>query len=107
MTIPKYQDLWIVNNDIALDGIGVPLGISDRAAIAQDIKHMIRESGLLVALIGMRDPATIALSLQRLENLVETDERIVPGSATLTRLDPETLLVVAKTREYSELVFTL
>ncbi|MFS1525824.1 DUF2590 family protein [Microbulbifer sp. 2304DJ12-6] len=103
----KYQDLLIINNDIALDGVGVPLGINDRASIAQDIKHLIRESGLLVALVGERQRDTWAINLSRLENLVESDTRILPGSAVLTRLDKETILVRATTLEYQHLEFTL
>ncbi|MFC6633528.1 DUF2590 family protein [Microbulbifer taiwanensis] len=107
MADTKYQDLLIINNDIALDGIGVPLGISDRPSIAQDIKHMIRESGLLVELVGERDGAKVALNLQRLENLVETDVRIVPGTASITREDSETFLVRARTEDYGHLEFNL
>ncbi|MCX2834453.1 DUF2590 family protein [Microbulbifer thermotolerans] len=107
MAEAKYQDLLIVNNDIALDDVGVPLGISDRASIAQDIKHMIRESGLLVELVGERDSDKVALNLQRLENLVETDVRIVPGTASITRLDTETFLVRARTQDYGHLEFNL
>lgn len=107
MAEAKYQDLLIVGNDIALDGIGAPLGISDRASIAQDVKHMIRESGLLVELIGERTPEKIQQNLLRLENLVETDVRIVPGTARLTRQNDETILVRASTVEYSDLEFNL
>ncbi|MFA0810853.1 DUF2590 family protein [Microbulbifer epialgicus] len=107
MTEPKYQDLLIINNDIALDSVGVPMGISDRASIAQDIKHMIRESGLLVELVGERQTDKWALNLSRLENLVESDTRIQPGTAKLTRLDKESVLVSAKTVEYQTIEFTL
>lgn len=107
MAEEKYQDLLIVNNDIALDGIGLPLGISGRSSIAQDVKHMIRESGLLVELVGQRDGEQVALNLQRLENLVETDVRIVPGTARITRSDSETILVRARTEDYGHLEFNL
>ncbi|BBM04164.1 DUF2590 family protein [Microbulbifer sp. GL-2] len=107
MAEPKYQDLLIVNNDIALDSVGVPIGISDRASIAQDIKHMIRESGLLVELVGERQADKWALNLSRLENLVESDTRIQPGTAKLTRLEKEIVLVFAKTVEYQHIEFTL
>jgi hypothetical protein len=107
MAEPKYQDLLIVGNDIALDAVGVPMGISDRPSIAQDIKHMIRESGLLVELIGERQADKWALNLSRLENLVESDTRIQPGTAKITRLEAETVLVSAKTVEYQHIEFTL
>lgn len=102
-----YQDLLIVNNDIALDGAGVPMGISGRPSIAQDVKHRIRESGLLGPLVGERDRQTWAITLQRLENLVETDPRLVPGTARLTRVDTETILVRARTYDYGHLAFNL
>ena len=39
----NYWDLRIVDNDIALDVGRQPLKLADRASIAQDIAHMIRE----------------------------------------------------------------
>ncbi|WHI45042.1 DUF2590 family protein [Microbulbifer sp. VAAF005] len=106
MTEPKYQDLLIVNNDIALDSLGVPMGISDRASVAQDIKHMIRESGLLVELVGERQSDKWALNLSRLENLVESDSRIEPGTARLSRDEGE-ILVTATTVDFKDIEFTL
>lgn len=107
MADEKYQDLLIVDNDIVLDGIGAPLGISGRASIAQDIKHLIRESGLLVELIGERRRDKVALNLLRLETLVEADIRIIPGTAKIIRLDEETVLVRATTQDYGHLEFNL
>ena len=49
-----YIDLLIVDNDLVLDPSRQPLLIEDRASIAQDIAHMIRESGLLVTLVAER-----------------------------------------------------
>ncbi|MCO1336321.1 DUF2590 family protein [Microbulbifer sp. OS29] len=106
MAEPKYQDLLIVNNDIALDSLGVPMGISDRASVAQDIKHMIRESGLLVELVGERQSDKWALNLSRLENLVESDSRIEPGTARLSR-DVGEVLVTATTVDFKDIEFTL
>ena len=44
----EYIDLLIAGNDLVLDLSRQPLLIDDRASIAQDIAHMIRDSGLLV-----------------------------------------------------------
>lgn len=99
----QYQDLLIVDNDLALDAIGVPLGISDRASIAQDIQHLIRDSGLLVDLIGERDSEKVQLQLVRLETLVEEDTRLVPGSVQIRRIDTASFLVQAQTQEYGPL----
>ena len=52
----NYWDLRIVGNDIALDVGRQPLKLADRASIAQDIAHMIRERGYLTAMIAERDP---------------------------------------------------
>ncbi|MDG9666723.1 DUF2590 family protein [Hahella sp. CR1] len=102
-----FIDLHIVNNDISLDAIGVPQEISGRASIAQDIKHMIRESGLLVELIGERNPEKVALNLSRIETRVENDARIKPGTAKVTRTDPETVYITAKTLKYGHIEFYL
>ena len=51
----NYWDLRIVDNDIALDVGRQPLKLADRASIAQDIAHMIRERGYLTAMIAERD----------------------------------------------------
>lgn len=50
----SYIDLLIAGNDLVLDPSHQPLLVDDRASIAQDIAHMIRESGLLVTLVAER-----------------------------------------------------
>ena len=50
-----YRDLLISKDDMTLDANGEPVLVTGRACIAQDIQHMIRESGLLVELVGERD----------------------------------------------------
>ncbi|RMN47656.1 hypothetical protein ALQ60_04785, partial [Pseudomonas syringae pv. papulans] len=47
----EYVDLLIMNNDLVLDPARQPLLVDDRASIAQDIAHLIRESGLLITLV--------------------------------------------------------
>ena len=51
----EYIDLLIAGNDLVLDLSRQPLLIDNRASIAQDIAHMIRDSGLLVTLVAERD----------------------------------------------------
>ena len=58
MAEPKYRDLLITDDDITLDAGGYPVLVTERACIAQDIQHMIRESGLLVDLVGERTCAS-------------------------------------------------
>ncbi len=51
----EYIDLLIHDNDLVLDPSRQPELIDDRASIAQDIAHMIRDSGLLVTLVAERN----------------------------------------------------
>lgn len=96
----EYVDLWIVDNDLALDPSNQPRLIDDRACIAQDIAHMIRDSGLLVTLVAERDRLRQRDCIQQMELLVEADERLVPGTARITQLEPGQYLVTAKTLKF-------
>lgn len=80
-----YVDLLIEDDTLAVDADGLPRFVSDRESIAQDIRHMIRESGELVAMVAERDADLRRLHEQRITRLVDEDTRIVPGSASLTR----------------------
>ena len=92
-----YIDLLITKNDLTLDPSNQPVLVDDRASIAQDIAHMIRESGLLVTLMAERDRFRQADCVQQLELLVETDERLVPGTVQITETDSGQYLVTATT----------
>ena len=98
----KYNDLLITNNDITLgtSGVAIETHVSDRPSIAQDMVHMIRESGLLVSLVGQRNREAVQMNMTRIEQMMEDDERIVPGSAKVTRTDTETFWITAKTVDY-------
>lgn len=102
-----YVDLLIAGNDLVLDSSNQPLLIDDRASIAQDIVHMIRDSGLLVTLVAERDPLRQRDCLQQLELKVEADERLVPGTV---RILPQTLgvyLVTATTVKFGDVKVTV
>ncbi|NBF05297.1 DUF2590 family protein [Pseudomonas sp. Fl5BN2] len=103
----EYIDLWIVDNDLVLDPSRQPLLIEDRASIAQDIAHMIRDSGLLVTLVAERDRLRQRDCIQQLELLVESDERLVPGTALITQLQPGQYLVTATTLQFGNIEVTL
>ncbi|MCE1054115.1 DUF2590 family protein [Pseudomonas alloputida] len=92
-----YIDLLITNNDLTLDPSNQPVLVDDRASIAQDIAHMIRESGLLVTLMAERDRFRQADCIQQLELLVETDERLVPGTVQITETGSGQYRVAATT----------
>ena len=103
----EYIDLWIVGNDLALDPSRQPLLIDDRASIAQDIAHMIRESGLLVTLVAERSRLRQRDCIQQLELLVEADERLVPGTAQILLVEPGQFLVTAKTVKFGSIEVSL
>ncbi|THG81512.1 DUF2590 family protein [Pseudomonas sp. A-1] len=103
----EYIDLLIVNNDLALDAGRQPLLVDDRASIAQDIAHMIRDSGLLVTLVAERDRLRQRDCIQQLELLVETDERLVPGTAQIAQVEPGQYLVTAKTLKFGSIEVSL
>ena len=93
-----YVDILISGDSIALDNVGLPLTVEGRASIAQDIKHMVRETGLLVEMIGERNAQKIKRNMVRIEQAVENDARIRPGTARMTRLN-----ITAKTMKYGDL----
>lgn len=103
----EYIDLLIHENDLVLDLSRQPLLIDDRASIAQDIAHMIRDSGLLVTLVAERDRLRQRDCIQQLELLVEADERLVPGTALITQLEPGQFLVTATTLKFGTIEVTL
>ncbi len=103
----EFVDLLVTDDDVVLDGIGVPSQIDGRSSIAQDIKHMIRETGLLIELIGERSASKIAVNMNRIEIKIENDLRIKPGTARVTRTEIGTFYMTAKTVKYGDLEFYL
>ncbi|MDQ0741801.1 DUF2590 family protein [Pseudomonas sp. W4I3] len=103
----EYIDLLIADNDLVLDPSRQPLLIDDRASIAQDIAHMIRESGLLVTLVAERSKLRQRDCIQQLELLVEADERLVPGTALIKQVESGQYLVTAKTLKFGDIEVTL
>lgn len=108
LTIPgDYWDLRIVDNDIALDVGGQPLRLADRASIAQDIAHMIRERGYLTAMLAERDVRKRRLAMVRITIDVDDDVRIVPGTARIEEASPGELWLTARTVKYGALTLVL
>ncbi len=103
----EYIDLLIQGNDLVLDAARQPQLIDDRASIAQDIAHMIRDSGLLVTLVAERSRQRQADCILQLELLVEDDERLVPGTARITQEGLGVYLVTAKTLKFGTIEVTL
>jgi len=87
-TETHHVDILIEDDDIALDVAGGVLYVERAVSIAQDLKHAIRESGFLSAMIAERDKELRAYYEQQILLLVEEDTRIVPGSVTFTLTTP-------------------
>ncbi len=98
-----YVDLLITDNDLTLDAAGEPMLVYDADCIAQDIKHLIRESGLMVEIIGQRDSIKVKANLQALTLLIEDDVRLVPGTVSITQVDTETFYITATTYKYGNI----
>ena len=103
----EYLDLLITDDDLVLDPGRQPEPVVDRACIAQDIGHMIRDSGLLVALVAERSGLVQRDYRQQLELLVETDVRLIPGTAKVKSLGNGQYLVTAKTLEFGDVEVVL
>ena len=72
-------DLEIADGDLVFGPDDEPRFLSGTAAVAQDVRHRLLESGLaseLVAEEGSRNSALAAIAFE-----VEADERIRPGTA--------------------------
>ena len=95
-----FADLLITNNDLTLDPGGEPLLIYDQDCIAQDIKHMILDSGLLIGIVGLRDHNKIKGIFQRLVLLIESDIRLIPGTVKITNTELEIFNVAATSYKY-------
>ncbi|WP_296592633.1 DUF2590 family protein [Methylophaga sp.] len=95
-----YVDLLITDDDLTLDIAGEPQLIYDRDCITQDIKHLIRDSGLMVEIVGQRSDITVNERMQRLTLMIEEDTRLVPGTIKITRTSLGLFFVTGTTYKY-------
>lgn len=95
-----YVDLLITDDDLTLGTGAEPELLGDRASIAQDVKHLVRESGYLVVMLAERDADKVAVNMRRIETLVENDLRIKPGTARVRRADADTIYITANTVKF-------
>jgi len=107
MSEPKYIDLLIQDGDLVLDVGGLPQYVDNRASIAQDILHMIMETGLLVELVANRDEMKKAENKVKIIIEVESDERIVPGSCEITEPSLGLFYLVADTVDFGPIQLDL
>lgn len=92
-----YSDLKIIDDDLVRDDLGQPVFIYDRDVVDQDIRHSIRESGLLEELIGERSPLQRKIILSKLRILIESDPRVIPGTSEMNTVDIENFMITADT----------
>tara|TARA_R110002051_G_scaffold183347_3_gene252916 strand:- start:1457 stop:1798 length:342 start_codon:yes stop_codon:yes gene_type:complete len=92
-----YSDLKIIDDDLVRDEFGQPVFIYDRDVVDQDIRHSIRESGLLEQLIGERSPNQRKMILSKLRILIESDPRVIPGTSEMDIKDIENFRIIADT----------
>lgn len=99
----KYFDLLITNDDLTLDGGNVPILCNNRISIAQDIKHALRESGLVTALIAERSRILRRDIILQMIFLIEDDERLVPGTIFVTEESLSRLFITAETYDFGSI----
>jgi len=102
-----YIDIRITSDDLTLDAGGNPVLLDGRASIAQDIKHMIRETGLLVEIIANRDARMRRANIIKITIAVDDDERIVPGTTVIEESKPGEYWLTAQTVKYGSLSLLL
>lgn len=96
----QYIDIKVIDGGWQMDAGQQPTECSDLYSIAQDVKHLIMGSGLLRELQGERHVALRSDVLVQIEQLTETDIRIIPGSATATEIKPGEIILTAETYEF-------
>ena len=99
----KYFDLLITNDDLTLDSGNVPILCNNRISIAQDIKHALRESGLVTALIAERSRILRRDIILQMIFLIEDDERLVPGTIFVTEESLNRLFIAAETYDFGSI----
>ena len=99
----KYIDLLITDGDFTLDSGNEPQRCNNRDSIAQDIIHSILESGIATRLIGERSPTMRGDVLTQLSLLVESDERLIPGTIYITEESIDRLYVTAETYDFGSI----
>lgn len=105
----QHFDLLVTDDDIHFDGVDSFETTDARPSIAQDIVHAIRESMLLNELIAQRDFLKRKSIYVQIETLVEADDRIVPGTATVSESDSDgqSVWIQANTYDYQGISFYL
>ncbi|HDT2133525.1 TPA: DUF2590 family protein [Enterobacter roggenkampii] len=98
-----YIDLLIEGRNFVLNSGNEPLLCNNSKSIGQDIVHSILESGLATELIAERSPTMRSDILTRLELLIESDERIEPGTVVISEESLKRLWITASTWEFGSI----
>lgn len=95
-----YFDLLITERDFTLNSGNEPELCNNRRSITQDVAHCIIESGLATQLVAERSPTLRADILTQMEILVESDERLVPGTVVIDEENKTRIWVTAETYDF-------
>ncbi|WP_320732778.1 DUF2590 family protein [Enterobacter roggenkampii] len=98
-----YIDLLIEGRNFVLNSGNEPLLCNNSKSIGQDIVHSILESGLATELIAERSPTMRGDIITRLELLIESDERIEPGTVVISEESLKRLWITASTWEFGSI----
>ncbi|AJA96388.1 DUF2590 family protein [Klebsiella variicola] len=98
-----YIDLLIEGDDFVLNTGSEPVLCNNRQSVGQDVVHSIIESGLATELIAERSPTLRADIFTRMELLIEDDERLIPGTVSITDETLSRLWVTADTYDFGPL----
>lgn len=98
-----YIDLLITNDDFVLNTGNEAVLCNNRQSIGQDVIHSIIESGLATELIAERSPTLRGDIFTRMELLIEDDERLIPGTVSITEETLSRLWVTADTYDFGAL----
>lgn len=98
-----YIDLLITNDDFVLNTGNEPVLCNNRQSIGQDVIHSIIESRLATELIAERSPTLRGDIFTRMELLIEDDERLIPGTVSITEETLSRLWVTADTYDFGAL----
>lgn len=103
----KYFDLLITDHDFSLNEGYEPNLAKNQLSIGQDIKHAIIESGLATELVAERSPTMRYDVFTKIILLVESDHRIVPGTAHIKEETQERLYLTADTYDFGRIGVTI
>jgi len=98
-----YIDLLIEGQNFVLNSGSEPVLCNNRQSIGQDIVHSILESGLATELIAERSPTLRGDIFTRMELLIESDERIEPGTVVISEESAKRLWVTAGTWDFGSI----